>query len=285
MSLPFGAQSAVAPLRHVLVHPPHEAFGAAFDDPAHGYLEPVDLSLAVKEHEAFTALLRELGVQVHELTSDSPSPDIVYQYDPALVADDGVILLRSGKPNRRGEEEHVAEWFASAGIPVAGRIEAPGTVDGGDVFWLRPDLVCVGRTLRTNQSGIDQLGDLLTGRMAVFDMPYDAGEAECLHLMSVISPVADDLVVAELERLPSGLFRLLEEMEIEIVAIPRQEVGSLACNVLAIRPRVVVMLDGNPVTRAALEARGVEVHTYAGSQICINGSGGPTCLTRPIQRA
>jgi N-dimethylarginine dimethylaminohydrolase len=285
MSIPYGAQSAVADLQHVLVHPPHDAFGDAFEDPAHGYLEPVDLALARKEHESFTRLLRDLGVKVHELASDSASPDIIYQYDPALVSDDGVILLRSGKPNRRGEEDHVADWFESAGIPLAGRIEAPGTVDGGDVFWLRHDLMCVGRTLRTNQAGIDQLQKIVSGRVEVFDMPYDAGEAECLHLMSVISPIDEDLVVVELERLPSGLYRLFEELGVEMVSIPQSEVASLACNVLTVRPRVVVMLEGNPVTQAALEARGVEVHTYAGSQICINGSGGPTCLTRPVRRA
>lgn len=285
MIIPFGAQSAVAPLEHVLVHPPNDAFGDAFDDPSHGYLEPVDLDLARKEHEAFTALLRDLGVTVHELESDSNSPDIIYQYDPALVTDGGVILLRSGKPNRQGEERHVAEWFEKAGIPVAGHIQAPGTVDGGDVFWLRHDLACVGRTLRTNQDGIGQLRTIIGGRIEVFDMPYDAGEAECLHLMSVISPIDEDLAVVELERLPSGLYRLLEEMNVEMVPIPQDEIATLACNVLTVRPRVVVMLEGNPKTQAALESRGVAVHTYAGSQICINGSGGPTCLTRPVRRA
>lgn len=285
MTIPYGAQSAVAPLEHVLVHPPHDAFGTAFDDPEHGYREPVDLGLARKEHEAFSDLLRELGVIVHELTSNSASPDIIYQYDPALVTDRGAILLRSGKPNRRGEENFVARWFATAGVPIVGRIEAPGTVDGGDVFWLRHDLLCVGRTLRTNQTGIDQLLSLVEGRVEVFDMPYDAGEAECLHLMSCISPIDEDLVVVELERLPAGLYRLLEEMDIQMIAIPRQEIDSLACNVLTVRPRVVVMLEGNPLTQAELERNGVQVHTYAGTQICINGSGGPTCLARPVQRA
>ena len=285
MSVPYRAQSAVARLEHVLVHAPHDAFGAAYDEPAHGYLEPVDLELARKEHEVFTQLLTRLGVKVHWLESDSASPDIIYQYDPALVTDDGAILLRSGKANRRGEEEHVAEWFAAMGVPIVGRIEAPGTVDGGDVFWLRTDLVCVGRTLRTNQAGIDQLRTMVSGRVEVFDMPYDVGEGECLHLMSCISPVDEDLVVVELERLPSGLYRLLEDMGVEMLPIPQSEIGSLACNILTVRPRVVVMLEGNPQTRRALEDRGVEVHTYAGSQICINGSGGPTCLTRPIHRA
>lgn len=284
VSVPHGAQSATARLREVLVHPPNAAFGTAFDDPEHGFLHPVDLASAQAEHRDFIDLLSRLGANVHQIETASPSPDIIYQYDPALVTDQGAILLRSGKPNRRGEEHLVGDWMEAAGIPVIGEIEAPGTVDGGDVFWLRPDLVCIGRSLRTNQAGIDQLVDLISGRAEVFDMPVDAGEQACLHLMSCISPIRDDLVVVELERLPAGLFRLLEDLQIDMVAIPGEEIDTLACNVLAIEPGVVVMLEGNPQTRAALEGRGVTVHTFVGEQICINGSGGPTCLTRPVHR-
>jgi N-dimethylarginine dimethylaminohydrolase len=168
----------VAPLHHALVQAPGDAFAAAFDDPAHGFLRPVDLGAAQKEHEAFCELLDSLGVTVHHLDSRSASPDLLYTYDPALVTDDGAILLRSGKPNRRGEEDEVGAWFTTHGIPVSGRIEAPGTVDGGDVFWLRPDLVCVGRTLRTNQAGIDQMRTMLTETVEAFDVPVHRGAAE-----------------------------------------------------------------------------------------------------------
>lgn len=282
--IPFGAQSMVAPLRHVLVKRPGQAFGAAYDRPAHGYRHPVDLHVAHREHDGFVELLASLGPMVHELGTETTSPDLIYQYDPALVTDRGAILLRSGKTNRQGEEEAQRAWFEANGIPIHGRVEAQGTVDGGDVFWLRPDVVCVGRTLRTNREGVRQLTPLLEGSVEVFDMPYDAGPDECLHLLSVISPVADDLAVVELARLPAGLYELLMEHGVRLVEIPTDEVETLACNVLAIEPGVVVMLEGNPLTCKALEAEGVEVHTFAGSEICLNGSGGPTCLTRPVKR-
>jgi arginine deiminase len=54
--------------------------------------------------------------------------------------------------------------------------------------------------------------------------------------------------------------------------------------VLAVRPGVVVAAEGNPVTAAALAAAGCEVHAYPASEVGINGSGGPTCMTRPILR-
>ncbi|MFO7548964.1 MAG: arginine deiminase family protein [Acidimicrobiia bacterium] len=283
--VPFGASSMTAPLTHVLVQRPHAAFGRAFDDPASGFRHPVDLVGARREHDRFTELLASLGAEVHLLGADDhPSPDLVYAYDPALVTDRGAILLRSGKPGRRGEERAMAAWFEAHGIPIAGRIEVPGTVDGGDVFWLQPDVACVGRSLRTNRAGIEQLAGLLDGDLHVFDVPYDAGPAECLHLLSVISPVAADLAVVEMARLPAGLYELLADFGVLLVPVPPEEVASLGCNVLAVRPGVVVMLEDNPVTASRLAAAGCEVHTFDGREICHNGSGGPTCLTRPVRR-
>ena len=96
----FGAQSMSAPLLDVLVKRPGPAFGAAFDDPAHGFLHPVDLAVAQREHDAFVATLAALGPRVHVLETELDSPDLVYTFDPLLVTDRGAIPLRPGKPNR-----------------------------------------------------------------------------------------------------------------------------------------------------------------------------------------
>ena len=286
----FGAQSMSAPLREVLVKRPGPAFGRAFDDPAHGFLYPVDLDVAHREHDAFTAVLASLGPIVHVLDAeadaggDGGDPDLVYTFDPLLVTDRGAIPLRPGKPNRAGEPAVLEAWMNAAGIPTAGRIEAPGTIEGGDTFWLRPDLFCIGRTLRTNSEGVRQLASLVGGDVRVFDVPYWKGPAELIHLMSVISPVADDLAVVYLPLLPVGLWELLGDLGIRAVHVPDEEFPTLGCNVLAVRPGVVILAEGNPVTSAALAAAGCEVHTYPATQIGINGSGGPTCMTRPILR-
>jgi N-dimethylarginine dimethylaminohydrolase len=280
----FGAQSMTAPLREVLVKRPGPAFGRAFSDPAHGFLRPVDLARGEREHDALRALLERLGVVVHEIGAETASPDLVYTFDPALITDRGAILLRSGKPNRRGEEEELGRWLEGHGIPVAGRIEAPGTVDGGDTFWLRRDLFCVGRSLRTNRSGAEQLAALVGGDVRAFDVPYGNGPGECLHLLSLISPIADDLAVAHLPQLPCGLYELLGELGVRIVPVPREEMATLGCNVLAVRPKVVVMAEGNPQTERALREEGCEVHLFEAGEIGVNGGGGPTCLTRPLLR-
>jgi N-dimethylarginine dimethylaminohydrolase len=273
-----------APLIEVLVQRPGRSFGRAFSDPAHGFLHAVDLDLAQHEHDAFTALLRQLGVVVHELGSDGPHPDLTYAYDPLLITERGAIPLRSGKPGRRGEEAEIERWVSARGIPTIGRIRAPGTVDGGDTFWLRPDLFCIGRTLRTNDAGARQLAGLVGGDCRVFDVPYWRGPAELLHLLSVISPVADRLAVVYRPLLPVGLWELLGDLGVRLVTVPDHEFPTLGTNVLAVRPGVCVVADGNPVTRRALEAAGCEVHAYPAQEIGINGSGGPTCLARPILR-
>jgi len=280
----YGAQSMTATLVEALVKRPGAAFGRAFDSPEHGYLHPVDLDLAVREHDAYVDALVRLGVIVHELGVETDDPDLVYQFDPLLVSDRGAIPLRPGKPNRLGEPALVEAWMDERLIPTAGRIGAPGTLEGGDTFWLRPDLLCIGRTLRTNDAGARQLAEIVGGDVRIFDVPYWRGPEELIHLLSVISPVADDLAVVYLPLLPVGLWELLGDLGVRTVVVPDEEFPSLGCNVLAVRPGVVVGAEGNPVTRRALEAAGCEVHTYPATEIGINGSGGPTCLSRPILR-
>ena len=274
-----------APLREVLVKRPGPAFGAAFDDPAHGFLHACNLEIARAEHDRFVEVLASLGPTVHVLDDETDSPDLVYTFDPLLVSDRGAIPLRPGKPNRMGEPAVLEAWMHGAGIPTAGRIEAPGTIEGGDTFWLRPDLFCIGRTLRTNDAGARQLAEIVGGDVRTFDVPYWRGPAELIHLLSVISPVADDLAVVYLPLLPVGLWELLRELEVRLIEVPDDEFPTLGCNVLAVRPGVVIVADGNPLTRSALQAAGCEVHSYPATEIGINGSGGPTCLTRPILRA
>ena len=145
--------------------------------------------------------------------------------------------------------------------------------------------MCIGRTLRTNDAGARQLAGIVGGDVRIFDVPYWRGPAELIHLLSVISPIADDLAVVYLPLLPVGLWALLRELGIRLIEVPDEELPTLGANVLAVRPGVVIVADGNPRTRAALEAAGCEVHAYPATEIGINGSGGPTCLTRPILRS
>jgi N-dimethylarginine dimethylaminohydrolase len=280
----YGGQSNTAPLRKALLKAPGPAFGRAFEDPAHGFLHPVNLEVARREHAAFAGLLASLGTEVHLLDTEIESPDLLYPYDPLLITDRGAIPLRPGKPNRQVEPAAIEAWTLAHGIPTAGRIEAPGTIEGGDTFWLREDLFCIGRTLRTNDEGARQLAALIGGDVRIFDVPYWRGADELVHLMSVISPIADDVAVVYLPLMPVGLWQLLNDLRYRLIEVPDEEYATLGCNVLAVRPGVVIAAEGNPRTAAGLAAQGVEVHTYPATEIGVNGSGGPTCMTRPILR-
>ena len=273
-----------APLREALLKAPGPAFGRAFEDPAHGFLHACDLEVARREHAAFSELLASLGTTVHQLETEIDSPDLLYAYDPLIITDRGAIPLRPGKLNRQIEPAAIEAWTLAHGIPTIGRIEAPGTIEGGDTFWLRPDLFVIGRTLRTNDEGARQLAGLVGGDVRVFDVPYWRGNADLLHLMSIIHPIADDVAVVYLPLLPVGLWHLLMDMGYRLIEVADDEIDQLGCNVLVVRPGVVIIAEGNPKIAAALAAHGVEVHTYPASEIGVNGSGGPTCMTRPILR-
>jgi dimethylargininase len=280
----YGGHSSTAPLRDVLVKGPGPAFGAAFDDPAHGFRRPVDLEAAQREHAAFVDLLAGLGVRVHLLDAETASPDLVYTYDPLMITDAGAIALRPGKPSRRDEPAAMEAWTRAAGIPTVGRIEEPATLEGGDTLWLRTDQLIIGRSLRTSDAGARQLAGLVGGAARIVDLPHWKGSAELVHLMSVISPVADDLAVVYPPLMPAGLWELLHELGMRLIAVGDGEYPTLGCNVLAVRPGVVIVAAGNPETGRALSAAGCEVHAYRAGEIGINGSGGPTCMTRAIWR-
>jgi dimethylargininase len=281
----YGVRSSTAALRDVLVKQPGPAFGRAFDDPANGFLRPVDLDRARREHDGLVGALDELGVRVHVLDHEpAEDPDLVYVFDPLLVTDAGAIPLRPGKPNRSAEPEILERWLNATGVPTAGRIDGPGTIEAGDTVWLRDGLFVIGRTLRTNDAGAKQLAAIVGGDVRIVDVPYWKGRAELVHLMSVISPVSDDLAVVFLPLLPAGLHEWLVDLGIRMVEVPEEEYPTLGCNVLAVRPGVVIVADGNPITRRGLEAAGVEIHGIPLGEVGENGSGGVTCLTRPILR-
>ncbi len=284
----YGGHSMSATLRTVMVRRP--AAPANHDDwRRFGYLHSVDVARSEAEHAAFRAILAGEGVEV---VAAGPDPDgeldAVFAYDPSFMTDGGAILTRMGKPVRLAESDYAAATYAELGVPVLGRIQSPGIFDGGDAFWLDATTLAVGRSYRTNEAGIAQLGQILAGigvDVVRVELPHWHGPAECLHLMSMISPVRDALAVVYLPLLPAPFVELLQERGWGFVEVPDDEFLGMACNVLALGPGRCLMLDRNPVTKARLEAAGCHVLTYTGDEISRNREGGPTCLTRPILRS
>ena len=279
----YGCQSMTGELRRVLVRGPRAA-GLDGWRKCSWRAEPDPVQIG-EEHEAFCELLEQAGAEVVLAESDADgTPDAIYAYDPALVADAGAILLRPGKEIRRPEVAAIAVDLERAGVPVAGELAAPALADGGDFCWLDERTLLTGRGYRTNDEGIAQLTRLLPGvDVLAFDLPHWHGPSEVMHLLSLLSPLAPDLVVAYPPLLSVRLAELLEERGIEIVPVPDEEFETMGPNVLALAPRVVLAVDGNPVTRRRMEQAGVEVRVYRGEELS-KGDGGPTCLTRPLLR-
>ena len=249
-----------------------------------------DYSAAIDEYERLLDILRTSGVAVYLLPRDAGTTlDSLYARDASIVSPNGLILCRMGKPARETEPEAQRRAFESfgAGFSVAGRIEPPGLLEGGDVVWLDARTLLVGRGYRTNAEGIRQLRVLLGEAVDVIDvpLPHWRGEGDVMHLMSLLSPVDRDVAVVYSPLLPIPFRKLLLGRGYRLVEVPHEEFDSIGCNVLALGPRRCVMLAGNPQTRAALERAGAEVIEYTGNEISVKGAGGPTCLTRPIVRA
>ena len=155
------------------------------------------------------------------------------------------------------------------------------------MLWLDSRTLAVGQGYRTNAEGIRQLRTLLgdaVDEVEVVPLPHWRGPASCLHLMSFISLIDQDLALVYSPLMPVPFRESLLARGFTLVEVPDQEFDTLGCNVLAVAPRVCVMVEGNPRTKALLEAAGAQVHTFEGQEICVKGEGGPTCLTRPLLR-
>lgn len=252
------------------------------------FLAAPDYEAACAEYDAFLALLVDTGATVRLLPPDEGvGLDAIYARDASVVVPDGLVLCRMGKAARAGEPAAHAAAFGAWGLPIAGRIEPPGRLEGGDVVWLDPRTVAIGRGYRTNDAGIAQFAALAGPDVTCLTvpLPHWRGPGDVFHLMSMLSPVDRDLAVVYAPLLPIPLRERLVDRGMRLIEVPDDEFDSMGANVLALAPRECVMVEGSPVTRRRLEAAGANVRVYEGTQISIKGGGGPTCLTRPLARA
>jgi N-dimethylarginine dimethylaminohydrolase len=286
--------SDVGLLRHVAVTHARDAFVDQATVDAQwerlGFMGRPDYRLAVEQHDAFIELLRNEGATVHLLRPGGGTTlDAIYARDPSVAAPWGMVLCSMGKAARAAEPSSQAQAFKEfkRPLPVLGRIEAPGRLEGGDVVWLGSRRVAVGIGYRTNAEGAAQLRHLLADsidELIEVPLPHWRGPSDVLHLMSLISPVDHDLAVVYSPLMAVCFRQRLAALGIRFVEVPDTEFDSMGTNVLAVAPRRGVMLSGNPRTRRALEDAGVTVLEYDGSEISAKGCGGPTCLTRPLVR-
>lgn len=252
------------------------------------YLSLPNFEAAIAEYEQFENYLKAVGAEIHYFPEDNTlSIDSIYCRDAAIATDYGMILCRMGKTGRILEPAAQASVYRKNGIPIFGEITAPGTLEGGDVAWLDEKTLAVGHTYRTNEAGIAQLKALLEPngiKIIVAELPHYKGVSDVFHLMSILSPIDKDLAVVYSPLMPIKFRNELLARGFKLIEVPDEEFESMGCNVLAVGPRKCMMAAGNPKTQLALINAGCEVFAYGGEHISVMGGGGPTCLTRPMQR-
>jgi N-dimethylarginine dimethylaminohydrolase len=248
-----------------------------------------DYRKALEEYARFVALIETQVPHIYYLPEHGGTGlDSIYTHDPVVITREGAVLCRMGKELRRGEPKAAGAYLAALGVPILGEITAPGTLEGGDLVWLDEKTAAVGLGYRTNAAGVRQFRELAGQCMEAIvevPLPHWNGDCECLHLMSLISPVDRDLAVVYSRLMPVPFRHFLLRRGIKLVEVPDEEFNSFGCNVLAVAPRRCIMVAGNPRTREALEKEGAVVFEYPGEEIAFKGGGGPTCLTRPLLRS
>jgi len=284
-------QSDIGKITRMLLRHPKVAFASQAEVDKQWkqlfFTDRPDFNNAIREYNEFVTILMESGIDLSFVQNGDVNLDSIYIRDASICTDQGVILCNMGKDSRKSESKFLKEYYKQNGIPVLGEITSPGTLEGGDVAWITPRILAVGRGYRTNDEGIRQLKELTQGlidELVVFHSPHYKGPNDVFHLMSVFSPLEKDMAVVY-SPLMSVVFReMLLDNKFTLIEVPDVEFDSLGCNVLSISHGRCLMMKGNPITKSLIEKRGVEVIEYEGIDISLKGCGGPTCLTRPLVR-
>jgi N-dimethylarginine dimethylaminohydrolase len=288
----YGGHSMVADLKRVLVCTPETGgWGdarAADRWEKLGYRHRPDLETAAEQHRKLTEILEANGVEVIALPAGPGlSMDAVYAHDASFMTDFGAIVMDMGKLTRGAEAGHQEKFYEALDIPIFGIIEPPGTTEAGDMVWLDEKTLLVGRGFRTSEFGIEQLHAFFHPKgveVISAHLPYGSGPSTCLHLMSLMSVLDERTVLVDKEWLSVPTVELVEGYEFQMIDIDTSERDTMACNVLALGGKRLVALEENPKTNTRLREHGFRVETFPGSELCQNGGGGPTCLTRPLLR-
>jgi N-dimethylarginine dimethylaminohydrolase len=288
----FNGHSMVGALKRVLVCSPRTACWNQPERAARwrglGFGHPPDFESAQVQHESLCRELEACGAEVEDIPPAMElSLDAVYAHDASLPTDFGLILMRPGKANRVFEGKHHGSFCQILGVPMLAKITAPATTEAGDMVWLDAKTLLIGHGYRTNAQGIQQMRALLAPKgveVLSAPLPHGGGPSACLHLMSLVSLLDEKTVLIDLPWLAVETIELLKGRGYQFIDIDYSERETLACNVLSLGEKRLLALEENAKTNEKLRAAGFDVRTFPGSELCINGSGGPTCLTRPLLR-
>ncbi len=207
--------------------------------------EPIDIDLAIAQHNEYERALTKMGARVISLPEQPAMPDAVFVEDPLVVFDEIAIVTRPGAESRRAECESLAA--AVEPFRAVRRMHAPATLEGGDVMRMGQD-VFVGLSSRTNTAGVDELTEIL----APFGYKVHAVDVRgCLHLKSACCSLGEGKILANrawLEAASLGGYQIIDVAPDE----------PAAANVLRIGERVL-MPAAFPHTQEIVRRQGLDV--------------------------
>ena len=291
-NIKYGLNSNVSTLKTVLLKNPQAAFKSQKTIDLQwqdlNFIDKPDFKKSVTQYENFIDILNDNNVEILYIPEDEiTSLDSIYTHDPIFMTPNGAVIGNMGKTQRKPETIMMKNYLNEIGVPIFGEITNDATLEGGDVIWIDEKTVTAGLTYRTNNKGIDQLRKILSTisiEVISVDLPHWNGPVDVLHLMSLISPLNENLFLIYKKLLPISLLKLLKKLDIKTISIADEDYDSLGCNVLPLSTTKCLITSGNDKTFKIIEENGIEVIEFQASEICYKGSGGPTCLTRPIYR-
>ena len=280
-----GVRSECGTLRAVLMHRPGEEIENVEDVAAALWYERLDPDRAREQHDALADLYRAHGVAVHEVgTVPLDKPNAYFCRDTFCMTPIGAVVARMASAARAGEERHAAAALARIGVPIVRSVLGDGLFEGADVVVMSEDLVIVGRGMRTNRSGAEQVAqafrDAGVPEVLMVEIPYGCG-----HIDGTINLVDRDLALVYPTQLSWAVYETLLRHGYRVLDLPDQHEAQLgmALNMVPLAPGVVVMCAGNPVTRRMLEGAGVECLEADVSEL-MKGGGAVHCMTGVIHR-
>lgn len=260
-------------LKKVIVCTPEKEYFKVKNLENHNIGEIADKDKAQKQHNELKRIIRNSGAIIIDVPELENHPNSVFTRDTALCTPRGYIQLRMGLESRRGEEEWMGEILNSIEEPPAGSIEAPGTVEGGDVI-LAGKVAFIGHSLRTNADGVNQISKILKS------MNYEIRVAELsnkhLHIGGAMSLIGPETVICCKNVFQKDFFKGFEVIEIECN-------NPTGANVICLGDKEVIVDSTNLMAIEELGKRNYKVHIIDLSEF-IKGRGGPTCLILPVER-
>ena len=260
-------------LSRVVVCTPGQEYFHAGDLKKHNIVESADPDLAMEQHDALKSYLADFGAEVIDVPELTDHPNSVFTRDTALCTPYGYVRLRMRLESRRGEEEWMGRILTSLSEPLVGEIEAPGTVEGGDVV-LAGSVAYVGHSIRTNEEGIGQLAAFLSAmdyEVRVVPLPDSI-----LHLDKALMLVGPGRAIYCRGLIPKASLTGFDMIEV-VCAV------GVTANIICLGENEVIVERSNQKVTEELTAAGIVVHELDLSEFT-KGSGGPNCLIMPVER-